>query len=231
MTGFTDIHAHLIYGVDDGARTRSDMEAMIDAAYADGIVSLFATPHITFGVHAFDEEGFLARLDEANRYCRARKYEMTIYPGAEIMYTPAMQQYADVRKLPSLDDSDFILMEFIPNISIKEMEAALDQMERFGYTTIIAHVERYDCLYHWNHAREIKRKFDVRFQVNASTLIHPQSYLKNRRVHSWIQNELVDFVASDAHNLKHRPFRMSRAYECLKEEFGKDIADQLTGLS
>ena len=47
MMGFTDLHSHFVYGVDDGARTRADMEAMLDAAYADGIVSMFATPHIT----------------------------------------------------------------------------------------------------------------------------------------------------------------------------------------
>ena len=37
MKGFTDIHAHFVYGVDDGAQTRQDMEAMLDAAHADKV--------------------------------------------------------------------------------------------------------------------------------------------------------------------------------------------------
>ena len=35
MSGFTDYHAHFVYGVDDGARTREEMFAMLDAAAAD----------------------------------------------------------------------------------------------------------------------------------------------------------------------------------------------------
>ena len=41
MSGFTDYHAHFIYGVDDGAQTREEMYAMLDAAAADGVRHLF----------------------------------------------------------------------------------------------------------------------------------------------------------------------------------------------
>lgn len=40
MSGFTDIHAHFVYGMDDGAQNRTDMKAMLDAAHADGIAFL-----------------------------------------------------------------------------------------------------------------------------------------------------------------------------------------------
>ena len=32
MNGFTDYHAHFVYGVDDGAQTREEMYAMLNAA-------------------------------------------------------------------------------------------------------------------------------------------------------------------------------------------------------
>ena len=47
MSGFTDYHAHFVYGVDDGAQTREEMYAMLDAAAADGVRHLFATSHST----------------------------------------------------------------------------------------------------------------------------------------------------------------------------------------
>ncbi len=34
---FADIHCHMIYGVDDGARTKEDMFAMFEKAYADNV--------------------------------------------------------------------------------------------------------------------------------------------------------------------------------------------------
>ena len=53
MSGFTDYHAHFVYGVDDGARTREEMFAMLDAAAADGVTRLFATSHSTPGMEPF----------------------------------------------------------------------------------------------------------------------------------------------------------------------------------
>ena len=50
MSGFTDYHAHFVYGVDDGAQTREEMYAMLDAAASDGVRHLFATSHSTPGM-------------------------------------------------------------------------------------------------------------------------------------------------------------------------------------
>ena len=40
---------------------------------------------------------------------------------------------------------------------------------------------------------------------------------------------LVDYVASDAHNVHARPFRMSKAYQVLAEKFGAEEAARLKG--
>ena len=56
MSGFTDYHAHFVYGVDDGAQTREEMYAMLDAAVADGVRHLFATSHSTPGMERFPQE-------------------------------------------------------------------------------------------------------------------------------------------------------------------------------
>lgn len=52
--GYRDIHSHYLYGLDDGTKTKQEMEAMLDAAQADDISSLFATPHVIPGVRFFD---------------------------------------------------------------------------------------------------------------------------------------------------------------------------------
>ena len=54
--GFRDIHAHFVYGVDDGAKTLQDMQAMLDEAYLSGIKVLYATSHSTPGITHFPEE-------------------------------------------------------------------------------------------------------------------------------------------------------------------------------
>ena len=229
IRGFRDIHCHFIYGVDDGAQTEADMQAMIDAAYADGTTDLFTTPHVTPGIQRFDWDKFLRHLEEARRYIRQKSYDMQIHTGAEILYNPAITRYAEERELPIMEDSDSVLVEFMPDVPLKELTGCVDLMERCGYIPILAHIERYACMYHGNAFR-VRDKYDVRFQVNCGTVLGKQSLLKGREINKWFSERLIDYVASDAHNCTSRPTRMQAAYEALKERYDAGYAAKLTGL-
>ena len=52
----TDIHSHLIWGVDDGAETKEQTFRLLDRAAADGIDRVICTPHITPGIQPFPRE-------------------------------------------------------------------------------------------------------------------------------------------------------------------------------
>lgn len=228
--GFTDIHAHFLYGLDDGPKDRSDMEAMLDAANAGGITDLFATPHVTPGIEPFDTALYGERMEEARLYCQQSGYALTLYSGAEILYTPAMEQYALNHRLPTLADSNHVLIEFLPDISYREMEAAAAWLERGGYIPILAHVERYRCLYLRKHVFSLKEHWDVRYQVNAQTILSSGGFFRRHILQDWFRSGLVDFVASDAHDCSKRPFLMRKAYATLERLYGRDEAMRLTGL-
>ena len=230
VSGFADIHAHFVYGMDDGAKTREDMEAMLDAAYADGITSLVATPHMTPGIKPFDTETFRLHLDEARAYCQAKGYPLALYSGAELLYTPALGQYAMNHRLPGLAGTEKVLVEFTPDIPLREVEQALDTLERLGYVVVMAHIERYACLHAGKTAEKLKERHDVLYQVNANTLLAERGYFRTRRIERWFREGLVDYVASDAHNVRVRPFRMSKAYRVLAEKVGPEEAARMTGM-
>lgn len=227
--GFVDIHSHFVYGLDDGARTITEMETMLDAAHADGVVSLFATPHVTPGMKPFDAEKYESHLNQARRYCRDRGYNMQLFSGAEILYTPMLQQYCMEHRLPTLGDSEFVLMEFVPGVKLQELESALTLMKRNGYISILAHIERYNCLYRGRTAAKLKERYNVRYQVNANTVLSDQGYFRTRKIRSWFENELVDFIASDAHNVQNRRTKLRKAFSTLKKQYGQQ-AEQLMGL-
>ena len=89
MSGFTDYHAHFVYGVDDGAQTREEMYAMLDAAAADGVRHLFATSHSTPGMERFPQEVYDRHLALARAYCTQKGYDLKLEHGSELLYTPA----------------------------------------------------------------------------------------------------------------------------------------------
>lgn len=230
MSGFTDIHAHFVYGLDDGAQTLEDMKAMLDAACADGIAALFATPHVIPGVRPFDDALFERHLQAARDYCEEKAYAITLHKGAEIMYTPVLQQYVLERSLPVMAGTNRILLEFIPQISYGELEAAVDLLERSGYVTILAHVERYRCLAAGRNAYILKQAHDVRYQMNGSSILEG-GFFQTRKVWRWLQDGLIDHIATDAHSCHRRPSNMTRAYKLLCRRVGETYADQLTGRS
>ncbi|MBQ7137566.1 MAG: hypothetical protein IJO39_01025, partial [Clostridia bacterium] len=64
--GLIDIHQHLVYGVDDGAKTWDDTVAMMMEAEKQGIERIIATSHALPGRAHFDYDGYLDKLDEIN---------------------------------------------------------------------------------------------------------------------------------------------------------------------
>lgn len=122
MSGFTDYHAHFIYGVDDGAQTREEMYAMLDAAAADGVRHLFATSHSTPGMERFPQEVYDRHLAFARDYCAQKGYDLKLEHGSELLYTPAAGYAAVQRQLLTLGDTGWVLLEFVPNITAKELE-------------------------------------------------------------------------------------------------------------
>ena len=227
---FSDIHSHFVYGMDDGAQTVQDMEAMLDAAVADGVGCLIATPHMTPGVHPFHEERFWRHLSEARAYCQIRGYSLKLYGGAEILYTPALEHYISSHALPTLADSQNVLLEFASAIPFAEITAAVDLLERNAYVPILAHVERYKALSGLNIYR-LKEQHSVLYQVNCSTVIDGEGLFKDMQLRRWFRDELIDYVASDSHNCQVRKTRMKNAYTILSKRFGVKYARRLVGMS
>lgn len=231
MSGFVDIHSHFLYGVDDGPKTAAEMQAMLDDAYKNGIRGIMATPHVTPGIHPMDEEKIALHLSEARAYCVEMGYDMQLFSGAEILYTPAMERFIEEKRLPTLSGSDSVLVEFSPDVSMEELDRAVDRMDRAGYTVILAHIERYLCLCWGKAAWQFRDRHPrVQYQVNGRTLANLQGFFRRRMIKAWLKDRLIHFVGSDAHHVDWRRFCMREAYESLLTMTDEGYARRLVGL-
>ena len=156
-------------------------------------------------------------------------YKLSLYEGAEILYTPAMERYARERSLPTLAGSDAILMEFVPDIEMAELKQALTLVRDAGYRTILAHVERYHFMYGLG-AYRIKEQFDVEYQLNCASIVKGRGFFKDICIGKWLKDQLIDFVATDTHDAVRRPSCMRQTYGILEKRYGRAYAAKLTGL-
>lgn len=122
-----------------------------------------------------------------------------------------------------------MLLEFVPNITAKELETALQEITGAGYRILVAHIERYPCLAQHGLLARLHEQYRLRCQINCSAVLD-SGFWQRMRLEHWVKAGLVDVVSSDAHNCSSRPTRMRQAYEQLCSRVGETTAQKLTGM-
>jgi len=89
MDNYTDIHSHILFGVDDGAASMEESLGMLALAHQEGIRSMFATPH--YGI----ENGYDPSVErvqtnfKALQEAAAQAYpDMRLLLGSELYCVP-----------------------------------------------------------------------------------------------------------------------------------------------
>src|SRR5260370_14432171 len=104
-----DIHCHILYGLDDGARTIEDSLAMAEDAIADGITHVVGTPHSSTE-HTFDFARVQAARDELRQKLGNR---LTIATGCDFHLNPEnMLRLRDNSTPFCVNQKDYLLVEF-----------------------------------------------------------------------------------------------------------------------
>lgn len=224
---FVDIHSHIIYGVDDGAKTKMESMKYLDEALAQGIHSIVCTPHIC--------HGDIEKIERIKRnFLDIRDYADSIgiklYLGTEILMTSKTFELLKRRRLRSLDGKEYVLVEFKRNedMDIDNLIYMLEELMDIGYTPILAHPELYINYRNISYIKKIKES-GVLLQLDATSICKKTSTMKIYNFSKKLLKEkLIDFVASDMHcNEKRNYVAYSESYKIISKKYGKDYADLL----
>lgn len=226
----TEIHTHIVYGVDDGAQTLEDAEAMMDMACSQGVKRIICTSHATPAVEPFPMQTYEEHLEEERAYIREKKYTLELASGSEILWYPSVPRLLAEGKIPTLNGTRYVLVEFYPAESYEKIVEAALHLCVEGFLPIFAHVERYATLRKKDRLRELKERYGVIAQMNASTVIqglHAKRLFDDKWPLRMLESGQIDVVASDAHNTDTRCCRMKLAYDELASFFGAEAAESL----
>ncbi|NCB35429.1 MAG: hypothetical protein EOM58_05230 [Clostridia bacterium] len=221
-----DIHHHIVWGIDqDGPKTMEDSKAMALAAVRDGITHVVTTPHVMPGIAPFDGERFRQRLAALQSWCRDQGQGLRLYPGAEIFYTPMTVQYLNEGRVPTMNGTAYVLVEFDPGERYEQIRKACGELTAHGYIPILAHTERYTTLVrHPKAALALREELGLAYQVNCSTIINPKGFWQQRFIKSLLKEGALDHIATDSHNITTRPVRMKEAIAALAR-YGAEAAE------
>ena len=141
--------------------------------------------------------------------------------GCEFHANMEMVETLDRDFRPTLADSRYVLTEFSSSSTRAFIKERADALLTAGYYPIIAHIERY---------RALRKDFDFiadliemgcEMQVNADAVIGRNGLGAQRFCKKLMQEDMLHYVASDAHNLRGRASHMGECCEYLKKHMGR----------
>ena len=111
MATYTDIHCHILPGVDDGPSNLEESLTLACSLVKNGFSRVVATPH-----YIEDYSQDFRRTVEEQFAClshalREAGIPLTLYLGGELLLTPALSKLAAERTLPTLNGTSYVLLE------------------------------------------------------------------------------------------------------------------------
>lgn len=222
---FTDIHTHILYDVDDGPGSPEQMMKLLDALYVDGIRCLCATPHFYPALFGDQRERVLERFAELKSHAAQVHPDLRLCLGSEVRYCGEMVSWLRSGTCLTLNGGNHVLVDFGARESESRIVRGLEQILSSGYSPVLAHVERYERLSS-SAVRDLARN-GVVLQADAGSFFGAFGPGAMYRSRSMLRSQILDVVASDAHDRKRRPPVMGRAYALAGNKCDKDYADAL----
>ena len=172
MLCLTDMHHHILFGMDDGPEIEAEMEQMLTEAQQAGVTTIVATPHITPGIVPFSMALLEQRVTQANRACERLGLNLRVLMGSEMLYTFQTGRYLAEKRVPTLAGTNRVLVEFDPQVQFFEINDAIATILCNGYVPVLAHVERYSCLmWHPRRTIRLRKQKQVLYQLNESAIL------------------------------------------------------------
>lgn len=224
-TAFVDIHSHVLPGVDDGAVDEEQSVAMLEMARRHGTSMLVASPHanLFYGYDPSRVERLIGRLQarapSGLSLIRGCDFHLTFHNVEKALRSPA--DFA-------INGRCYLLMELSELTVFANTDSLWSRLEEAGLRIILTHPERNGLLRQRMEVIERWVESGRYMQVTAGSLLGHFGAEAQRFSVRMLEAGLVHFVASDAHDLRHRPPRLDEAYAWLARRYSEEFAARLT---
>jgi tyrosine-protein phosphatase YwqE len=199
----TDIHSHLIPGIDDGPQDMETSLALIKGMAEIGFQKMITTPHIMWDMYKNNKKDLLERLELVKEEVKKQNWTVGIETAAEYFLDDHVSDLLKGKeRLLTIDDSK-VLVEFSmasPALSLKDI---LFEMQMQGYQPVIAHPERYIYLEHGKQFYDELKDLGCLFQLNILSL----GTYYGKSVHELAlylaKKGYYNLVGTDLHHIRH----------------------------
>lgn len=210
----TDIHTHILPGIDDGAKDEKVSEEMLSALYTQGVRRVVFTPHY-YGQHRSPQDFLKLRSEAYEKIKGVVPAGMQTALGAEVHFSETVAMNTDCVAL-SVGDTRYILIEFPflydwPATLLQKLRYFMDETEKIP---VIAHFCRYSQVRKNPGILSDLADMGCLLQANTSAFLDKRD---KGLVFAAMRHGLVHCLGTDCHNTAERAPNYMQAAEAIKK--------------
>ena len=219
-----DIHSHIVFGVDDGAKTIEDSIAMLRIAADAGTTDIVATPHSDLRFR-FNPDVVRERIAGIQQNIGDR---IRIHRGCDFHLSFENIRACLADQTPfTINGQRYLMVEFSEKSIPANIRDIFHEMIRRDITPVVTHPER-NALLMGNPGRLVEWvRMGCLMQVTAQSFTGRFGKTAEANCRKLMDHRLVHFVASDAHDTEWRPPDMREARKHVTLEYGEKAAECL----
>jgi tyrosine-protein phosphatase YwqE len=199
----TDVHSHLIPGIDDGSQSMEETIGMLLKFVDLGYQKVITTPHIMQDHYPNTSEIIKKGLEEVRQEIDKLNIPISIEASAEYYFDEFLFKKIKEGDILTFGDS-YVLFELSFVSKPHNLDQLIFDFKTNNYTPILAHYERYPYLYDrgMEYVEQLKEK-GLKIQVNLNSLTGHYGKAVQKQAELLIDSKLVDLVGTDCHRIEH----------------------------
>lgn len=199
----TDVHCHIIPGIDDGSPDAATSVELIERMAGWGVKRIVASPHVTFGTFPNTPETVAAARRELEEAMKAASKDLPkIENWAEYRIDDLFLEHLKADGLMTRPGG-FVLIE---NSFMQEpwnLDQLVFDLQVKGLRPVLAHPERYSYYYNRRDRYRALHDAGLLFQCNVLSLADAYGGMEKAIAEQLISDGLVDFLGTDLHRRRH----------------------------
>lgn len=199
----TDLHSHLVPGIDDGSPDLDTSVKLIEGLHQLGYRRLITTPHVMPGYYPNDASTILPGCEQVRQALQARGIAVELTAAAEyFLDAELIEAVSQGTRLLTLSGNKLLVeMSFVaPPLQLSEL---LYQLQIKGYELVLAHPERYG--YYHKDPAQYKKLLDVGclLQLNLLSLTGHYGRGVKKAALKLLDQGWVSYLGTDLHHFRH----------------------------
>lgn len=227
MKKYIDIHSHILFGVDDGARDIDASMQMLQIAEQNDISAIILTPHNKPGHHRIEPAQMAEKLEKIKTRLTQENSNIKLYLGNEVYYRSRLAEEIEDGKIYTLAGSRYVLIEFNPSDDYGYIRNGINEVLLGGYYPILAHAERYQNVCTKKDGIADLVDMGCYIQVNAGSIMGKFGLKTASFTKKLLKQHMVHFIATDAHDPEKRTPQLAGCAAYVEKKYGESYGRKL----